>query len=593
MRRVLPASILAVSLIASAIVLPTLSQAADGTGVYGTWTASGGEGTLTFTGTVFPNATFTTTDASVSVARSATLTSTTPFGAQYGTSSGKTYLTSAIASGKPSGTLTITFDAPPVPGTWGMAFGDVDAENLMISGTLADDSKVDISDWGIETFNYAGQTDVPTYDPATGRMVGSGVDTSGATVWLSPSQPVTSVTITQERASGFPQYQLWIAADVIAATAVVPSPSITPAVAPTNAPGKVTICHATSSAKNPYVEVTVSENAITRKNGHGEHTGGLYPTVNWGDIIPPFPGFAGLNWPAGSAILANNCETGSEDLNFMRPIGSASPMASPSVSATASASPSASATASPSASPSASATASPSASPSASATVSVSATATPSASASASASVSGSASPSPSPSVSASPSASVSPTSTPSPTTTPTAVTVDPEQPLAVVVDPREPIAITIEPAAEIIDVTPPSGGTVTVREDTVTFTPNPGVTGRQEIEVTYVDRGGVRSSTTLVVNVRPMAATSVLPTLLRLGANTFAIDLPRASAQVRCAPLLRIKAAGDVRLCSTRSSGDRTVVTVNAPARVTVSVIQRGTTETSLIESRTYVVRR
>ena len=592
MRRVLPASFLALSVIASAIVLPTLSQAADGTGVYGTWAATGGDGTLTFTGTVFPNATFTTTDASVSIARSATLTSSTPFGAQYGTSSGKTYLTSAIASGKPSGTLTITFDAAPVPGTWGMAFGDVDAENLMISGTLADGSKVDISDWGIETFNYAGQPDVPTYDPATGRMVGSGIDTSGATVWLSPSQPVTSVTITQERASGFPQYQLWIAADVIAATAVVPSPSMTPAVAPTNAPGKVTICHATSSAKNPYVEVTVSENAVTRKNGHGEHTGGLYPAVNWGDIIPPFPGFAGLNWPAGSAILANNCETGTEQLSYLR--ADASPTASASASASASTSPSP--TGSPSASPTTSASASASSSsPSPSVTPSTSATASPSASASASSSVSGSGSPSPSPTVSASPavSASPTPTPTPTPTSTPTAVTIDPEQPLAVVVDPREPIAITIEPAAEIIDVTPPSGGTVTVREDTVTFTPNPGASGRQEIEVTYVDRVGVRSSTTLVVNVRPMAATSVLPAALRLGVNTVVIDLPRASVQVRCVPLLRAKVAGDVRLCTTRSSGGRTVVTVNAPATVALSVIQRGTPESSLVESRTYVVRR
>lgn len=554
MRRVLFTSVVAVALIPSAIGLATLSQAADGTGAYGTWTSTGAEGTVTFTGTVFPNATFVTTDGSASVARSATLTSSTPFGAQYGTSSGKTYLSSAIASGKASGTLTITFDVPPVPGTWGMAFGDVDAENLMISGTLIDGSKVDISDWGIETFNYAGQTDVPVYEPATGRMVGSGVDTSGATVWLSPSQPVKTVTITQERASGFPQYQLWIAADVMAVATVVPSPSFTPSIAPSNAAGKITICHATRSSKNPYVEVTISENAVTRKNGHGEHRGGLYPLPDWGDIIPPFAGFAGLNWPTGAAILANNCETGSEQLNYQA----------------ASASPSPSTTTSASASPTPMASASPSASPSASASASGSASAT----------------------TSASPSGSSSTTPT-APTTTPVPVVIDPQEPLTVVVDPRESIAITIEPAVRIIDVTPPPGGTVTVRDDTVTFNPDPGATGRQEIKVTYVDRAGVFASTTLVVNVRPIAARSSLPAKLRLGSNSVSIKLPRASVQVRCAPLVRTKGAGDVRLCTSRSLAGRTIVTVLAPARVTLEVVQRGAAESSLIDSRTYVVRR
>lgn len=570
MRRSLITTSVVAAVLGSAMLVPALSQAADGTGVYGSWTSTGTEGSVTFAGTVFPSATFTTADGSVSVARSATLTSATPFGVQYGTSNGKTYLTSAIASGRPSGTLTITFDAPPVPGTWGMAFGDVDAENLMISGTLEDGSKVDIAEWGIETFNYAGQDDVPVYDTSTGRLVGSGVDTSGATVWLSPSQPVKTVTITQERASGFPQYQLWIAADVITATTVVPSPSMSPAVAPSSAPGKVTICHATSSTKNPYVEVTVSENAVTRKNGHGQHTGGLYPTPNWGDVIPPFAGFPGLNWPAGAAILANNCETGTESLNFLTQAESPTPSASasPSPSASASPSPSASASASTSASATASATATPSASASASAS------ATPSASASATASASASAS------------------ASPTPTATPTPVTIDPEQPLTVVVDPDRPIAITIEPAEEIIDVTPPSGGTVTVREDTITFTPDPGVSGRQEIAVTYVDRSGTRSSTTLVVNVRPMAATTSLPRALRIGANAITVD-SGTSLRVQCQPLMRMKVAGDVRLCTTRVQGDRVVVTVNAPATVTVDVVQRVAGADSLVESRTYVVRR
>ena len=549
MRRARLTGMTITALALAAIGLPALSQAADGTGVYGSWAVSGGSGQLTFTGTVFPNATITSTDGSLSVARSATLTSATPFGAQYGTSSGRTYLSSAIASGKPAGAVTVTFDEPPVPGTWGMAFGDVDAENLVITGSLADGTSVDISEWGIETFNYAGQSDVPTYDPTTGRLVGSGVDTSGATVWLAPSQSVTSVTIVQERASGFPQYQLWIAADVIAAAGAAPSPTSTATAIPAAPTGKVTICHATSSVRNPYVEVTVSTSAVTRKQGHGSHMGGVYPVAGWGDIIPPFDGFPGLNWPAGASILANNCETGDEQLNYL-----ATPSASPS--ATPSASPSATPTAEASASASVTASATPSASPSASATDS------------------------------ASPSASASAAPSPS-----SQVTVDPGEPVVVVTDPERPIAITVEPAAEIIDAVPPRGGQVVVTEDAVTFTPEPGTSGRQEIVVTYVDRAGEVKTATVVVEVRPMAATSVLPVSLRLGANV--VDA-RARVTATCQPLFRAKGFGDVRLCSTNVRDGRTVVSVNAPARVTLSVTRSSSDgSVRLLESRTYTVRR
>ena len=38
--------------------------------------------------------------------------------------------------------------------------------------------------------------------------------------------------------------------------------------------GKITICHATSSKKNPFVEITVSVNGF---NGHDKHNGDLIP----------------------------------------------------------------------------------------------------------------------------------------------------------------------------------------------------------------------------------------------------------------------------------------------------------------------------
>lgn len=43
---------------------------------------------------------------------------------------------------------------------------------------------------------------------------------------------------------------------------------------------KITICHATGSESNPYVEITISENGL---NGHGDHHKG---DGRWDDIIP-------------------------------------------------------------------------------------------------------------------------------------------------------------------------------------------------------------------------------------------------------------------------------------------------------------------
>ncbi len=70
---------------------------------------------------------------------------------------------------------------------------------------------------------------------------------------------------------------------------------------------KVTICHATSSNTNPYNQITVSVNSIAH-SGHLGHTGPLYPQLGWGDVIPPIQGVTGgVNWPAGSGLLADQC----------------------------------------------------------------------------------------------------------------------------------------------------------------------------------------------------------------------------------------------------------------------------------------------
>ena len=59
---------------------------------------------------------------------------------------------------------------------------------------------------------------------------------------------------------------------------------------------KVTICHATASATNPYVVITVDVASIVGDSGHGSSG------VNEGDVIPPFAMdgyvYAGHNWDA-------------------------------------------------------------------------------------------------------------------------------------------------------------------------------------------------------------------------------------------------------------------------------------------------------
>lgn len=78
-------------------------------------------------------------------------------------------------------------------------------------------------------------------------------------------------------------------------------------------PTSVTICHATASNTNPYVQESpniANDGSLT--GGHLDHTGPLFPTANWGDIIPPYTSgsfvFTGLNWTAdGQAIWNNGC----------------------------------------------------------------------------------------------------------------------------------------------------------------------------------------------------------------------------------------------------------------------------------------------
>lgn len=83
---------------------------------------------------------------------------------------------------------------------------------------------------------------------------------------------------------------------------------------------KTTICHATHSETNPYVQISVDNAAIDgdKNNDHSHHTGPIWHAgakaagVDWGDIIPPVAGVnPGQNWTTeGQAIYNANCAVG-------------------------------------------------------------------------------------------------------------------------------------------------------------------------------------------------------------------------------------------------------------------------------------------
>ena len=166
--------------------------------------------------------------------------------------------------------------------------------------------------------------------------------------------------------------------------------------------------------------------------------------------------------------------------------------------------------------------------------------------------------------------------------------------------DPRTPTTIDPGPGNTITDAGEPDRGTVVVRDGEVIYTPEPGYVGPVEIPVTITDRQGGATKTVITLNVGQEQKSRVaLPDELSLGRNVVLTGpavtnaRQRATLDVACAPRMRVGKLGAFAMCSTSREGGKTVLFIEEPGTVTLtlSAPQKGRFG-ALEESRTYTVR-
>jgi hypothetical protein len=207
--------------------LGTVAVASDHTHTaYAEWTVSDGSGTVEVPDSDFPAGTYTSdsTPLRVATGKSTFLNTTTPVGAEFGSSRDQAYLVFGTASHNRPSTTTITFGSGTPTKDWGFVLGDIDADRAQITAKEPDGTSLTAGELGWQgAFNYClgspkpsacakGTTsDKPTWDPATSTLIGSGTDTDGASGWFSPTKPVKELTIVFSVQTGIPIGQLWIA----------------------------------------------------------------------------------------------------------------------------------------------------------------------------------------------------------------------------------------------------------------------------------------------------------------------------------------------------------------------------------------------
>ncbi len=210
-----------------AVLVATPAAAAPGAraGTYAAFTTSGMS-----LAPGFPTATIVSNDPVLAAATNATLPGTSPVGAVYGTSSGRTHLSLHPASTTVASSTTITFASPTPVGGWSFALGDMDSDTVQITGTDATGTPVTGAQLGEQgAFNYApAGTDVPVWDAGTATLTGNVTNTDGAADWFSPTVALSSLTFTVSQQAGGPVVYLWLAAVTASLAGTVTDPAGAP-----------------------------------------------------------------------------------------------------------------------------------------------------------------------------------------------------------------------------------------------------------------------------------------------------------------------------------------------------------------------------
>lgn len=245
MRRTAAAALIAVGLVVANTTFASPLAAASPPGGWPTWTitpedplAQNHSGTIAFGVTGMPDATYTVSknipdgdgqDVKLKTNEEEYIGSGTPFGAIFGPSGPSAdtqFLSTRIAGIIDSvATVTVTFNEATPAGLLGFAVSDVDVDQVVVTGTTAGGAPLSGAELAGEAFNLCDTPDapeicdgvtppfvLPTWDPATGTVTGSGDDTDGEAVWFRPTVAVTSLTFVYAGPDSIPSFRLWLAA---------------------------------------------------------------------------------------------------------------------------------------------------------------------------------------------------------------------------------------------------------------------------------------------------------------------------------------------------------------------------------------------
>jgi hypothetical protein len=227
----------------------------------------------------FPATEITTDSTSPSQAsgQSAFLNSSTPFGQAFGSSQDKPYALLRSAAGRAPSTTVVHFDRPLLPGSWGFALGDVDAEKIQITAYDAAGRQISAAALGFQgTFNFCQgtplpsacssrtDTDEPTWDAGSGYLVGNVADTNGASGWFRPTAEIASLELYSVVQTGIPAYQFWLAAHDQPAQRAREVPATPPIVTPPGQSVVIPVC--TGVSKNIDLISGADHGTVTSHN---------------------------------------------------------------------------------------------------------------------------------------------------------------------------------------------------------------------------------------------------------------------------------------------------------------------------------------